>query len=1282
MKNSKSIFSIILILCLALAAVMTLSSCDGMLGTDPTTEHEHTLTEVAEVKPTCTENGVEGYYTCSDCKKLFADAEGSVEIDAPKVIEASGHDYKKTIYPNSCTDVGYTKYTCFDCGESHISDEVAAKGHTFNDYVSNADATCTEDGTKTAKCNDCGAVDTIADENTAIGHSFTNHISDGNATCTENGTKTARCDRCDATETLTDEGSVKGHSFTSYVDDGNATCTENGTKTAKCDRCDETETLTVENSAKGHAYSNAWTYDENGHRYVCANGCGIDKDEAAHTPNIESATEFEAKYCTVCTYVIEPALGHTTHNYTVPQNDETHHWNKCYGCNEIDVKVEHSYSESIDVNATCTDAGRKTLACDCGHSKTETIFALGHNEQAHEAKAPTCDEIGWNAYVTCTRCDYNTYEEIAAIGHDYLSTVTTPTCDSQGYTTHTCRNDDTHSYTDSYVDPLGHSYGEWTVATAPTYEIEGILSKTCANCSGTEEKNLGTASEENGYSLIIGGVISRWQYTDGDFSITFDLENKNAVTNTYSDDASAWYVGFDASGAMVKLDGYKTTNASWDSTNLSFGGSGMTYYTTVTAPKATTVTLIINCARNKAKPFFTSGTEHCIDNLTVNGSADNVICFADAQLSVTGWHTYTDYAIATLFLKEGDNVISFKSATTVNFKGIGYVSTEELHIHSDAIDNAVAPTCLASGLTQGVHCSECNKVLVAQETVPTGGHSWSEGYTLLTAPTYTSEGSMVKKCTVCDVANEEIVTMPAVSAENGYTQTLEGVISRWEYSYNGTYTIVDIVESKEFDNYFFSANDAFNTGLGSHNSTYNAGGYFGDTSGDVFTTYITVPEATSVNFIIRGGTKNTRSYSGQTIIKSLTINGKSDGVVLTTELTKFEGWTTWVEFHAATLYLEEGVNTISFSLSSNLNIAGISFDSAKEVSLVRDYVDVDFMSFNIRQDTDSGVKAWSNRKDALIASILSYNPSVICFQEVRKNQYQDLAAGLASASYEIVWYGRQSGDNPEGLAIAYKTDVWTKQSDRVFWLSDTPDVMSKGWDDAYYRICVNVLLKHNASGEMLDVYTVHLGLTETSRKNGMQLILDRVTGDYPTYIAGDFNCTNTMDAYLITAEQYIDCQLVAPTTEYDDTFQGWGSKVGDDENYIIDFCFVSGKHFAPVKFDICQDKWGDDNANYLSDHYALITNVAMLIPHVHTEATDAAVAADCTNTGLTEGKHCSTCGEVLVTQTVVDALGHTEVIDAATDANCTGEGKTEGKHCSVCKEVLVAQTVIEPLGHT
>ena len=123
--------------------------------------------------------------------------------------------------------------TTVDCAAGSATIKIVCKVHSFTNYVSNNDATCTADGTKTAKCDNCDATDTKADVGSKLPHSFTNYVRDNNATCTADGTKTAKCDNCDATDTITDTGSKLPHSFTNYVSNNNATCEDNCTETAK-----------------------------------------------------------------------------------------------------------------------------------------------------------------------------------------------------------------------------------------------------------------------------------------------------------------------------------------------------------------------------------------------------------------------------------------------------------------------------------------------------------------------------------------------------------------------------------------------------------------------------------------------------------------------------------------------------------------------------------------------------------------------------------------------------------------------------------------------------------------------------------------------------------------------------------------------------------------------------------------------------------------------------------------------------------------------------------------
>ncbi len=143
-------------------------------------------------------------------------------------------------------------------------------------------------------------------------------------------------------------------------------------------------------------------------------------------------------------------------------------------CREVDT------ANCTGGTATCS---AKAVCEVCGGEYGEKD-SNNHDLEQHAAKAPTCTEKGWDAYETCSRCDYTTYAELPILGHDYQAVTVEPTCEADGYTIFTCsRCKD--SYTADPTDQLGHQFGAWSPNGTGAQSAD-CLRQGCAHTGSTD----------------------------------------------------------------------------------------------------------------------------------------------------------------------------------------------------------------------------------------------------------------------------------------------------------------------------------------------------------------------------------------------------------------------------------------------------------------------------------------------------------------------------------------------------------------------------------------------------------------------------------------------------------------------------------------------------------------------------------------------------------------------------------------------------------------------------
>lgn len=486
---------------------------------------------ISKVEPTCQSEGAKEHYQCAECGTKYHHDMNTIYTSWELLlgIDKVPCDYS---VPATCQKAA----TCKWCGKEDPNGQKDPANHTGSandewetvgdqhvryysccpDVVAQSHAPNWSDATCTAPktCTTCGLT-----EGTKLNHTFTNYVSDNNASCTADGTKTATCDVChDATDTITDVGTKLVHDFNTdewerngeehwhqckncdakqdtadhvfdpwEIFEGNVpTAVAPGRVKHTCTVCDYSETKLI-----GSLNSDNWeatqtkdpTCTESGTKtYTWIGGGEYEVDDEAvsfeeeipalgHTmtkteakaATCEEAGNNEYWTCSVCEKVFKDEEGET--ETTV--EDETL------------AKLEHDWSTwNVDSAPTETTEGTATRTCKrngCDKKETTTLPKLGESNtdwKYEVTKAPTCEGKGEATYTNLKDGSVISPIEIPALGHDFSTGWTTDGANHW----HACSRCEAR---DSYSV---HTSNGGVVTVAPTYDSTGLRTHTCTAC--------------------------------------------------------------------------------------------------------------------------------------------------------------------------------------------------------------------------------------------------------------------------------------------------------------------------------------------------------------------------------------------------------------------------------------------------------------------------------------------------------------------------------------------------------------------------------------------------------------------------------------------------------------------------------------------------------------------------------------------------------------------------------------------------------------------------------
>ena len=258
-----------------------------------------------------------------------------------------------------------------------------------------------------------------------------------------------------------------------------------------------------------------------------------------------------------------------------------------------------------------------------------------------------------------------------------------------------------------------------------------------------------------------------------------------------------------------------------------------------------------------------------------------------------------------------------------------------------------------------------------------------------------------------------------------------------------------------------------------------------------------------------------------------------------------------------------------------------------DITQIADKDAITVVNANVRgfDQADKGNTHWFVRAPLFVKTLEKAAPDILGMQEVTKVQYTYLKKSLRGYDSEILYSddGAFSGSTP----LFYNTAKFDLIEKGSFWVSETPEKMSKGWDAECYRVCSFLILAQKSDGTHLAVFNTHLDhLGRQARINGVKMIAERMKqyGDIPCILMGDMNfVAERGDAYSTALSYFDNAKYCTEDSDDGATWHGIGWKQVNSTE-IDDYFFVSKTGVDVKQYRILRACY---DGVYPSDHYPI-----------------------------------------------------------------------------------------------